>query len=261
MESCPMFSQPFGKSSNGVESEQTVPQWQAQKNSQPGVASTNVLEEDCRLNPATATPSSIMGLLLEIMAQVKTSTDTNVLAHLAAPIEHVAPILTRMAKDDPNNNQGAIIQNLQTKLASMLEELKATAAKYPLGPSSNLKAYNTAQDLDKKIAEFITARNVATFFRELVDLKKSLESDHSESNATTVVGDITGGAGGAGSDGYIGGEGGEGGGPELDMDPDERWKIGNISGGTGGNGGNGVERGGKGGVGKGPVISLQRNRS
>jgi hypothetical protein len=84
-----------------------------------------------------------------------------------------------------------------------------------------------------------------------------------------------GGVGGTRGTARIGGEGGEGGGPRLDLDPSERYRIGNVSGeylhpasnyclqsvgGTGGTGGVGVEVGGKGGTGKGPVIRTSRTR-
>ncbi|KAJ6532788.1 hypothetical protein DFH09DRAFT_1092782 [Mycena vulgaris] len=72
------------------------------------------------------------------------------------------------------------------------------------------------------------------------------------------MGDIKGGLGGTGGSARMGGEGGEGEGPKLDMSPNERWKIGNVSGGTGGTGGIGIEVGGKGGSGKAPVISMLR---
>ena len=82
-----------------------------------------------------------------------------------------------------------------------------------------------------------------------------------------------GGLGSPGANARIGGQGGDGEGPKLDMKPDERWKVGNISGkylhsyssrclhlvgGTGGSGGIGAEVGGKGGTGKAPVISVLR---
>ncbi|KAF8150308.1 hypothetical protein K438DRAFT_442351 [Mycena galopus ATCC 62051] len=91
----------------------------------------------------------------------------------------------------------------------------------------------------------------------------------SSSLALTIRGDITGentlelkcvsndscagGVGAAGGRGYVGGEGGEGGGPQLEMDPDTRYQIGNISGGFG------VEVDGKGGTG--PVISSVSRRN
>ena len=83
-----------------------------------------------------------------------------------------------------------------------------------------------------------------------------------------------GGLGGTGGNARTGGEGGDGEGPKLDINPDERWKVGNISGklksaslsshclhlvgGTGGTGGIGIEVGGKGGTGKAPVITILR---
>jgi hypothetical protein len=86
-----------------------------------------------------------------------------------------------------------------------------------------------------------------------------------------------GGIGGTGSTAHTGGEGGKGQGPRLDLDPNEDYRIGNISGdhpfcytsccsqaagGTGGAGGIGIEIGGKGGTGEGPVIiNVGRNRS
>ncbi|KAJ7873100.1 hypothetical protein B0H14DRAFT_2569930 [Mycena olivaceomarginata] len=101
----------------------------------------------------------------------------------------------------------------------------------------------------------------------------------SSSGAPIMSGDVTGEIGGTGGTAHIGGEGGEGGGPQLDLDPNERYRISNVSseylhhdlgsnrclqpaGGTGGIGGVGVEVGGKGGTGMGPVIStLRRGRT
>ncbi|KAJ7113619.1 hypothetical protein C8R44DRAFT_741201 [Mycena epipterygia] len=65
---------------------------------------------------------------------------------------------------------------------------------------------------------------------------------------------ITGGLGGTGGNAKISGEESEGEGPQLELSPNECWKIGNVSGGTGGTGGDGIEIGGKGGTGKAPVI-------
>ncbi|KAJ7839494.1 hypothetical protein B0H13DRAFT_2102185 [Mycena leptocephala] len=87
-----------------------------------------------------------------------------------------------------------------------------------------------------------------------------LEMD-SDKHYITILGDVTGGIGGTGGESRIGGEGGEGRGPQLEIDPDEGYRIGKISGGTGGTGGHGFEVGGNGGMGMAPVITiLRRNR-
>ncbi|KAJ6476325.1 hypothetical protein C8R45DRAFT_1009621 [Mycena sanguinolenta] len=194
-------------------------------------------QEDCHSGPASATLSAI---LLDIIEHIQETFD-----------DFQFKLRAWMAEDDPNWGQ-AIIERLQKDLASMKEELQAIVARDRFNLSSS--THNTAFDLDQMIAELVAVRRVAKFLRELVNLKKSLESWAAET--ATVLGDITGGAGGAGSNGCIGGEGG---GPHLSlMNPDEKRKIGNVRGGLGGNGGNGIERGGKGGVGQGPVIKMRR---
>ncbi|KAF7373285.1 hypothetical protein MSAN_00537500 [Mycena sanguinolenta] len=195
--------------------------------------------QDCHSSPASSTLGPI---LLDIIERIQ-ETFKNVQFELG----------TWTAEDDSGRGR-AIIEMLQKELPPMIEELQVIVARDRFNLASS--THNTAQDLDQMIDEFVAVWRVAKFLRELVSLKKSLEFYHPE---TTALGDISGGSGGIGNDGRIGDKGGEGAGPQLHMNPDERWKIGNICGGLGGNGGNGVERGGKGGVGKGPAIKLRRS--
>jgi len=108
----------------------------------------------------------------------------------------------------------------------------------------------------------VTVHEVLKSLRELE--RSKLEDSPSETRI--VLGEITGGFGSPGGDvridgkGGDGGDGGDGEGPKLDIHPDERWQVGNVSGGTGGNGGTGVDVGGKGGTGKGPMIGISPRR-
>ncbi|KAF7331202.1 hypothetical protein MSAN_02438900 [Mycena sanguinolenta] len=174
--------------------------------------------QDCHSSPASSTLGPI---LLDIIERIQ-ETFNDVQFELG----------TWTAEDDSGRGR-AIIQMLQKELPPMIEELQAIVARDRFNLASS--THNTAQDLDQMIDEFVAVWRVAKFFRELVSLKKSLEFYHPET--ATALGDISGGSGGIGNDGRIGDKGGEGTGPQLHMNPDERWKIGNICGGLGGNGG------------------------
>ncbi|KAF7325369.1 hypothetical protein MSAN_02515800 [Mycena sanguinolenta] len=207
--------------------------------------------------PMVGALSGIIDTLLNVVGQIQeTLANEQSLAQLAARIERLIPIVTQMMEDDPLKGQG-IVENLQRELASMTQQLKAAQTRGKLNQFFN-SAENSAilqmhnQALDQMIADstFLTVHKVAKSLHELESSK--LQQPHP---------DITGGTGGDGGPAHTGGEGGEGGGPEVDMDPDERAKIGKVSGGTGGIGGVGVAVGGKGGTGRGPVINLRRIRA
>ncbi|KAJ7819171.1 hypothetical protein B0H14DRAFT_3147550 [Mycena olivaceomarginata] len=193
--------------------------------------------------------SGIIEPLIEITGHIKqTSSNAQGLVQLAARIECITPIIDDMAKTNPSKGQ-TIVQELQRELASMTQDLKDAGSKGKLGQffssadkGSPLERHNTA--LVKLIAGYtgVKVDEVLGSLRKIEGSKLQGSSSRKRES------------GSPGGHGHIGGEGGEGGGPQLEMDPDERYRIGNISGGTGGTGGNGIEVGGKGGTGKGPVI-------
>jgi len=210
--------------------------------------------------------SGIIDPLLSIADRIEqTSANAQGLVELAARIELLTPVVSDLAENNPNQGQ-SIVDTLQRELQSIKKDLDAASSKGQLNQFFNSPDY--ASSLAKHnttLAQMIADSTLATVREVLKTLHEHeakrlrlLESSPSEVNE---LGDITGGLGGTGSSARIGGEGGEGEGPQLDLDPDERWKIGNISGGTGGTGGMGVEVGGKGGPGKAPQISVRRNRN
>ncbi|KAF7331195.1 hypothetical protein MSAN_02438200 [Mycena sanguinolenta] len=207
--------------------------------------------------PMVGALGGIIDALLGVVGQVQqTSTNEQSLVQLAARIERLTPIVSKMAESDPERGKG-IVENLHKELAGMTQQLNAAKAEGKLDRFFNstdnsaiLDNHNMA--LDQMIADstFLTVHDIAKSVRDLENSK--MQQLHPE---------ITGGTGGPGGSGHVGGEGGEGGGPQIDMDPGERAQIGNVSGGTGGTGGVGVQVGGKGGTGKGPVINLRRMRA
>ncbi|KAF8146318.1 hypothetical protein K438DRAFT_1990849 [Mycena galopus ATCC 62051] len=190
-----------------------------------------------------------------------TSVNAQGLIQLATRIERLTFIVEEMAESNPDGVQ-SIVRALQQELALMTTDLKAASQRSKLNQffhntenASALGKHNMV--LAQMIADF-TLVGVHEVLKSLRELERSKLQN--PSSPPTMMGDITGGVGVAGGQGHAGGEGGEGGGPRLEMDPDKRYQIGNVSGGTGGTGGVGVEVGGKGGTGKGPVISMRRSR-
>ncbi|KAJ7873083.1 hypothetical protein B0H14DRAFT_152235 [Mycena olivaceomarginata] len=207
--------------------------------------------------------SGIIEPLLEITGRIdQTSVNAQGLVQLAARIERITPIVNDMARTNPVMGQ-TIVQELQRELASMTQDLKDASSKGKINQffnsadnTSALERHNMA--LAKLIADS-TLVTVNEVLRSLREIERSKLQESPSPEPTIVLGDLKGELGSPGDYARIGGKGGEGEGPHLEMDPDERYRIGNISGGTGGNGGNGIEVGGKGGTGKGPTIMLRRS--
>ncbi|KAJ7875267.1 hypothetical protein B0H14DRAFT_3859485 [Mycena olivaceomarginata] len=208
--------------------------------------------------------SGVVESLLEVTGRIEqTSVNAQGLAQLAARIERITPIVNDMARTNPVKGQ-TIVQELQQELASMTQDLEDASSKGKLNQffnsadnASALERHNMA--LAKLIADS-TLVTVNEVLRSLREIEGSKLRGSSSPEPPIVLGDVKGGFGGAGGFSRIGGEGGEGGGPQLEMDPNERYRIGNISGGEGGTGGEGIEVGGRGGAGKGPVIGMWRSR-
>ncbi|KAJ6476318.1 hypothetical protein C8R45DRAFT_1009595 [Mycena sanguinolenta] len=207
--------------------------------------------------PLAGALSGIIDPLVEITTRIKqTSANAHALAQLAARINRLAPIVARMAQDDPDKGQ-AIVQNLHQELVSMTDELKVAGSRGKLNRFFNsVENTSVLQKHNNVLAQMIADCTLDTV-QGVSQSLRALENSKLQERYP----DIGGGTGGTGGNGDIGGEGGEGGGPQIDMDPDERPQIGNIYGGTGGTGGIGVQVGGKGGTGKGPVINMRRMRA
>ncbi|KAJ7873089.1 hypothetical protein B0H14DRAFT_3438530 [Mycena olivaceomarginata] len=192
----------------------------------------------------TRTLSGIFEPLLEVTERIeKTPANAQGIAQLAARIERITPIVNEMAHMNASKGQ-TIVQELQRELASMTQDLEDAGSKGKLDQffgsadkGSPLERHNTA------LAELIADSTLVTVnevLRSLREIERSKLQESPSPEPTVVLGDVKGESGRPGGHGHIGGEGGEGGGPQLEMDPDERYRIGNISGGTGGNGGNGI---------------------
>ncbi|KAJ6455357.1 hypothetical protein C8R45DRAFT_1036104 [Mycena sanguinolenta] len=224
--------------------------------------------------PMAGALCAIIDPLLLITARIKqTSDNAQALAQLADRIKRIAPILSQVAQEDPDRGQ-AMVSNLQEELTSMTRDLTAANSRGKLSQFFNsvdnasiLQKHNNA--LAQMIAEstLVTVQEVAKSVQILRENSQASTQETSspveittKMETLTVVGDITGGHGGPGGFGRVGGEGGDGEGPQVDIDLDE-YKIGNIAGGTGGTGGPGIEVGGKGGIGKAPVIVLRRTKT
>ncbi|KAF7346462.1 hypothetical protein MSAN_01874200 [Mycena sanguinolenta] len=191
-------------------------------------------------NPTAQTAANVLVLSLRaldsmIVEQIQqTSANEQSLAQLAARIDWLTPIVTQTAEDDPLKGQG-IVEKLQKELAWMAEQLNAVKATSELdqffnsADNSILRRLNAAFDQIIGDCTFLTIHEIAKSLRELENSKLQQPNP-----------DITGGTGGTGGSGHIGGAGGEGGGPQIDMDPDKRAQMGNVSGGIGGTGGVGV---------------------
>ncbi|KAJ7147253.1 hypothetical protein C8R46DRAFT_1359787 [Mycena filopes] len=204
--------------------------------------------------------SSVIDSLLAITKRIEhTSANTKSFLEFATRIDRITPIITQLAQDEPERGR-KVVEALQRELKSITNDLEAASAQGRLNDflsenSSCLVKHNMA--LTQIIADstFATVQDVLASLHDLEHTKfRQLPSEEKP----TELAAITGGFGGAGGQGRMGGEGGEGCGPELDIDPDERLKVGNISGGQGGTGGLGQEVGGKGGIGRGPVINVSR---
>ncbi|KAJ7873109.1 hypothetical protein B0H14DRAFT_3131402 [Mycena olivaceomarginata] len=206
--------------------------------------------------------SGIIEPLLEITGRIQqSSVNEQGLIQLAARIERITPIVAELAETNPNKGQ-AIVQDLLWELVLIKRDLDAARSRGKLNQffnsaynASSLEKHNMA--LAKMIADS-TLMTVNEVLRSLREIESSKLQESSSPEPPIVLGDVTGGFGGTGGTARIGGEGGEGEGPQLEMDPYQRYRIGNISGGTGGTAGSGIEVGGKGGTGKGPVISVLR---
>ncbi|KAJ7657851.1 hypothetical protein DFH06DRAFT_1197295 [Mycena polygramma] len=220
--------------------------------------------------PICGALSSIIDPLLNIVERIEqTSDNARSLKELAARIELLTPIVSEMAENNPNQGR-TIVEALQRELQSITRDLEVASSQGRLSRffnsadiASSLGKHNLS--LAKLIADstFVTVHEVLKSLRER-EPSQPPEYFPPEAQLVEITGQlvgITGGCGGPGADGLIGGEGGDGEGPQLNIDPAERWNISHISGGTGGPGGVGALIGGKGGTGKGPVISVvRRNR-
>ncbi|KAJ7325590.1 hypothetical protein DFH08DRAFT_817264 [Mycena albidolilacea] len=233
----------------------------------------------------SSTPADLVPVLRDLSALTKRieQTPANVkgLGELVALLEDLGPTVAELAERETSQWQ-TFVEDFERELQLLTEDLEAAWSQGRL--DDFFSAANTSSFVKHKLA---LVQTIADCTRVMVD--DVLGTVHgvgglklhslSSSGAPIISGDVTGGIGGTGDTAHIGGEGGEGGGPQLDLDPNERYRVSNVSGeylhhdfgsncclqsvgGTGGTGGVGVEVGGKGGKGMGPVISaLRRGRT
>ncbi|KAF7373290.1 hypothetical protein MSAN_00538000 [Mycena sanguinolenta] len=214
------------------------------------------------LGSVASTPSvraNLIPVIDNLIATTKrveeTTANTKGLAELAARIELLVPILSQISEKN-SNEEKTFIADLQRELQALTKDLQAAYARGQLDQFFNIsiEKYNTT------LTQMVADLTVVTVHEVLRKVERLKTSELSKSGTQDVLGDVTGGLGDAGSSAHIGSQGGEGEGPQLNMDPAHRLKIGKVSGGIGGAGGAGVDVGGKGGTGKGPVIRLRRSR-
>ncbi|KAJ7147224.1 hypothetical protein C8R46DRAFT_1359763 [Mycena filopes] len=196
--------------------------------------------------------SAVIDPLLAITKRIdQTSANTKGFVELAARVDLITPIVSQMAKDQPERGR-KVVQALQRELESITSDLKAAAAQNRLSEffngednSSCLAKHNMALTQIIADATFFSIQEVLASLHDLerMRLEQSSRAEGPE-GPLTELGDITGGLGGIGGHGYVGGEGGDGDGPELDIDLDDcngMLKVGDISGGRGGTGGEGQQ--------------------
>ncbi|KAJ7792555.1 hypothetical protein B0H14DRAFT_3160093 [Mycena olivaceomarginata] len=199
--------------------------------------------------PAGSVPT-IVNLLVFTKCIEQTSANVQGLGELAT----LLAIITQMAQ---KNNRHTFFKDLNRKLQSFTENLEAAWSQGKLNDFFNA-SHNTSSYID--LVQLIADSALVPAYEVLKSISnRGVEgpklNDPSSSRAPIISGDVTGGVGGTGGTARIGGEGG---GPQLDLDPNGRYRIDTVSGGTGGTGGVGIKVGGKGGTGKGPVISARR---
>ncbi|KAJ7166617.1 hypothetical protein C8R46DRAFT_1350940 [Mycena filopes] len=195
--------------------------------------------------------SAVIDPLLAITKRIdQTSANTKGFVELAARVDLITPIVSQMAKDQPERGR-KVVQALQRELESITGDLKAAAAQNRLSDffngednSSCLAKHNMALTQIIADATFFSIQEVLASLHDLEHTR--LEQSSRAEEPLTELGDIMGGLGGIGGHGYVGGEGGDGDGPELDIDLDDcsgMLKVGDISGGRGGTGGQGQQVG------------------
>ncbi|KAF7332818.1 hypothetical protein MSAN_02433300 [Mycena sanguinolenta] len=124
--------------------------------------------------PVAGAFGGIIDALLIVVGQVQqTSANEQSFVQLAARIDRLRPIVTKMAESDPEKSKG-IIEKLQKELAWMTEQLNAAKAKGKLNQFFNstdnsaiLQNHNMV--LDQMIADstFLTVHEVAKSLRDL----------------------------------------------------------------------------------------------
>ncbi|KAJ7325602.1 hypothetical protein DFH08DRAFT_1028538 [Mycena albidolilacea] len=224
-----------------------------------------VLRDLSALTKRIEASSDNVFLLLSYISIQQTPANVQALGELVALLEDLRPTVAELAERKTSQGQ-TFVEHLERELQLLIEDLEAAWSQGRLDDFFSA-ANSTSSFVKHKLALAQTIADCAgVMVNEALGSVRGVGGLKlhylSSSGAPIMSGDVTGGIGGTGGTARIGGEGGEGGGPQLDLDPNERYKISNVSGGTGGTGGVGVEVGGKGGTGMGPVIStLRRGRT
>ncbi|KAJ7502692.1 hypothetical protein B0H11DRAFT_2188470 [Mycena galericulata] len=222
--------------------------------------------------PLAGVLSGVIDPLLAIADRIQQTSDNQKgLVELSARIELLAPVLSETGNN--RRIQGQLVEALNRllerrvlyrELYSIKEDLDAASSRGTLAQFFNSEDNSSSLAKHNATLTQMIADSTFSTVNEVLKNVQALEWKFSQSppavgaEGINEMGNITGGLGGTGGHARTGGQGGEGDGPQLDISAQERWKIGDISGGTGGGGGTGIDVGGKGGTGKAPVIRISR---
>ncbi|KAF8174648.1 hypothetical protein K438DRAFT_1939849 [Mycena galopus ATCC 62051] len=210
--------------------------------------------------PVAGALSGVIEPLLDITSHIEQSSlNAQGLIQLATRIERLTLIVEEMAKSNPNREHSRVVLALQQELASMATDLKAASQRGELNQFFN--NIDNASALGKHnmiLTQIIADSGILVGVHEVLKSLRELAMQISKSQkplSSTVMDDTIGRVGATRGPEHVGSEGAEGTGPRLELDPCSQ--IDKVSGGTGGTGGVDVKVGGKGGTGKGPVISFK----
>ncbi|KAJ7266818.1 hypothetical protein C8J57DRAFT_1329109 [Mycena rebaudengoi] len=231
------------------------------------IFSLTTLSGIARTIPCAAVLSSVINPLLAIADRIEqTAANKKGLVELAIRLDLLTPILSKTATKDESLGTD-VVEAVKRELESIKQDLDDADSRGKL--SRFFSSPSNSSSLEKHNATLtqLIANSTLVTVHEVLQTVHDLESrllqmpPSLDTEGIVEMEDMAGGVGDMGDDARIGGQGGDGEGPQLEIAPENNWKIGSISGGAGGPGGKGIEIGGKGGTGKAPVISsLRRSR-
>ncbi|KAJ7166626.1 hypothetical protein C8R46DRAFT_1094929 [Mycena filopes] len=214
------------------------------------IASSNI--------PLGSVVSAAIEPLLAVINRVEqTSANAHGIIELAARIELLVPIVTKMAETERRGvltpksagQSRSIVKLFQQELKTITKDLEAASRQGKLNQFFNSAQNSFALQKHNTILANLIADSTLLSVQEVLEKIEALAQSklHPEPPSSIGLGEITGGLGG-----------GEGQGPELQfrLSPQVFWTARSISGGVGGAGGSGTEVGGEGGIGRGPVITI-----
>ncbi|KAJ6482965.1 hypothetical protein C8R47DRAFT_1073534 [Mycena vitilis] len=160
-----------------------------------------------------------------------TSDNARGLNELAARIELLTPIVSEMAETNPSQGR-TIVEALQRELQSITRDLEVASSQGRLSRFFNSADIASSLEKHNMNRKFVTVHEVLKSLRER-EPSRPPEYFPPEVQIVEIAGQlvrIAGGCGGPGAESLIVGEGGDGEGPQLNIDPAERWNISHISG-------------------------------